>query len=107
MQLAAVLAALVAGTSAAAGSPFDGWEPHRYCNDLEGIGATRVPPLRADQAARVESLEQVQVRGCGEAVAGDAGYSSAGGVCNRCFLAMARERHTQDSSAGTSSATTP
>lgn len=56
------VAALVSALSAVSAGPYDGWKPHRYCNDLDGIDATRVPPLTPEQADKVESLEQVQVR---------------------------------------------
>lgn len=62
MRLSLSLVALATALSATAAGPYDGWQPHRYCNDLDAIDATRVPPLTPEQADRVESLEQVQVR---------------------------------------------
>lgn len=56
----ALLAAAGCLAVASAGH-YDGWKPHRYCNDLDGIEASRVPPLADEQAAQLESLEQVQV----------------------------------------------
>eukprot|EP00644_Phytophthora_capsici_P016840 jgi/Phyca11/531120/estExt2_fgenesh1_pm.C_PHYCAscaffold_950026 len=58
MRFTVLIAALV---STSAAGPYDGWAPHRYCNDLEGIEASRIPPLTPEQAERVESLEQVQI----------------------------------------------
>ncbi|KUF95362.1 Chaperone protein ClpB1 [Phytophthora nicotianae] len=60
MRLAVLIAALVGAPAVSAG-PYDGWAPHRYCNDIDGIEASRVPPLTPEQAERVESLEQVQI----------------------------------------------
>jgi len=61
MRVAAMIAALVSSPAAVAAGPYDGWVPHRYCNAMDGIEATRIPPLSAEQAQRVESLEQVQI----------------------------------------------
>ncbi|TYZ60052.1 hypothetical protein PybrP1_007243, partial [[Pythium] brassicae (nom. inval.)] len=41
--------------------PYDGWQPHAYCNDLAGMDATAIAPLSAEQAESVVSLEQVQI----------------------------------------------
>ncbi|KAE8911353.1 hypothetical protein PF005_g10339 [Phytophthora fragariae] len=60
MHLALLIAAVVGAPVAVAG-PYDGWAPHRYCNAMEGIEATRIPPLTPEQAELVESLEQVQI----------------------------------------------
>lgn len=61
MRPAVLITALLGAPLQAAAGPYDGWAPHRYCNDLDGIDATRIPPLTAQQAELVESLEQVQV----------------------------------------------
>ena len=58
--LMAVIVGATAPTEVTAG-PYDGWAPHRYCNDLDSIGATRIPPLTSEQLELVESLEQVQI----------------------------------------------
>ncbi|KAI9907275.1 hypothetical protein PsorP6_002886 [Peronosclerospora sorghi] len=53
---------LVTGSlSVVTAGPYDSWAPHRYCNDLANIETTRIPPLTAEQAELVESLEQVQI----------------------------------------------
>lgn len=54
------LVALWSGLAAA--GPYDGWQPHAYCNALEGIEDSQIPALSAEQEARVASLQQVQVR---------------------------------------------
>ncbi|RLN21653.1 hypothetical protein BBJ28_00005534 [Nothophytophthora sp. Chile5] len=61
MRFAVVAAVLAGAPAVVVAGPYDGWAPHRYCNALEGIEATRIPPLTPEQAALVESLEQVQV----------------------------------------------
>ncbi|KAL4087200.1 hypothetical protein PRIC1_013097 [Phytophthora ramorum] len=61
-MLSALLIAAVVGAPAAVwAGPYDGWAPHRYCNAMDGIEATRIPPLTPEQAEVVESLEQVQI----------------------------------------------
>ncbi|KAG2526488.1 hypothetical protein BBO99_00004097 [Phytophthora kernoviae] len=61
MRFATLIATLAGAPMLATAGPYDNWAPHRYCNDLDGIEATRIPPLTAQQAELVESLEQVQV----------------------------------------------
>uniref|UniRef100_K3XBI8 Histidine acid phosphatase n=1 Tax=Globisporangium ultimum (strain ATCC 200006 / CBS 805.95 / DAOM BR144) TaxID=431595 RepID=K3XBI8_GLOUD len=56
-----VATVMVAWTQGAAAGPYDGWKPHGYCNDLDTMDTTKIAPLTAEQAARVESLEQVQI----------------------------------------------
>lgn len=41
--------------------PYDGWQPHAYCNDLDLMDATRIEPLTVEQQGRVEALQQVQI----------------------------------------------
>lgn len=55
-----MIAAFTSGFTVSAG-PYDGWAPHRYCNSMDGIEDTRIPPLSPEQSERVESLEQVQI----------------------------------------------
>lgn len=55
-----VAAVALAGVHA---GPYDGWKPHAYCNDLSQMESTKIEPLTTEQAALVQSLEQVQVRG--------------------------------------------
>ncbi|KAG7391860.1 hypothetical protein PHYPSEUDO_003066 [Phytophthora pseudosyringae] len=61
MRFAVLIAAFAVAPATVSAGPYDGWAPHRYCNDLDGIEATRIPPLSPEQAERVESLEQVQI----------------------------------------------
>lgn len=61
MHLALLVAAATVAPAAVVAGPYDGWAPHRYCNAMEGIEATRIPPLTPEQAELVESLEQVQI----------------------------------------------
>lgn len=62
VTLVVVAAAVAAAHEALAAGPYDGWKPHAYCNDLADMDATAIAPLSAEQAERVASLEQVQVR---------------------------------------------
>lgn len=59
-MMSAVFLASPAAVAVTAG-PYDGWAPHRYCNSLESIETTRIPPLTSEQTELVESLEQVQI----------------------------------------------
>lgn len=64
-MLTSVRFALVVAVAVSAvvhAGPYDGWKPHGYCNDLNAMDATKIEPLTSEQAALVESLEQVQVR---------------------------------------------
>ncbi|TDH67222.1 hypothetical protein CCR75_000730 [Bremia lactucae] len=61
MMRSIMLIAALARTSLASTGPYDGWAPHRYCNSMDGIEATRIPQLTSQQVKRVESLEQVQI----------------------------------------------
>ncbi|CAI5732529.1 unnamed protein product [Peronospora farinosa] len=62
MQFAVTIAALMGICPVAMmAGPYDGWAPHRYCNSLDNIETTRIPPLTSEQAELVESLEQVQI----------------------------------------------
>ncbi|CAI5703059.1 unnamed protein product [Peronospora effusa] len=62
MQFAVTIAALMGICPVAMmAGPYDGWAPHRYCNSLDHIETTRIPPLTSEQAELVESLEQVQI----------------------------------------------
>lgn len=61
MRFAVLIAAFVGTSAGVTAGPYDGWAPHRYCNAMDGIEATRIPPLTPEQAELVESLEQVQL----------------------------------------------
>ncbi|CEG37143.1 component of the counting factor complex [Plasmopara halstedii] len=58
--IAVIYAVLVRPSTVSAGL-YDNWAPHRYCNAIDDIEDTRIPPLSPGQAERVQSLEQVQV----------------------------------------------
>ncbi|CAI5745449.1 unnamed protein product [Peronospora destructor] len=61
MQFTVTIAVLMGISVAVMAGTYDGWAPHRYCNSLDNIETTRIPPLTSKQAELVESLEQVQV----------------------------------------------
>ncbi|CAI5747171.1 unnamed protein product [Peronospora destructor] len=61
MQFTVTIAVLMGISVAVMAGTYDGWAPHRYCNSLDNIETTRIPPLTSKQAELVESLEQVQI----------------------------------------------
>lgn len=109
MRVCVTLLLTVAASGVLAG-PYDGWQPHAYCNDLAGMDATAIAPLSVEQAERVASLEQVQVRSSqyvyyvGEVEgAAEQGFSY---VRLRSSHATALVRRTLGSFAGTTGSTT-
>lgn len=94
----------------AAAGPYDGWQPHAYCNALEGIEDTQIPALSAEQEARVESLQQVQVRAFDRASSRTKRRElSVHYVCAiiSSSCAMEHVRRTRACSAGTTPSTAP